>query len=167
LEVSSGAVLVPAFHPDVYKYTTTVGEYVSKVRVTASVPSDIKAYELMLNSLKLVSGEASPPIPVGGNGETVDFAITISAPSYSSNSYYLSVHRHEKSSIWWKILKGILIVLLLILLIVAIIYCCLHLMGRPLPLRHIRWWPFGGRQSEYEPVNPDPSPLVDNGDRSA
>ena len=134
-------------------YITTVGEYVSKVRVTASVPSDIKVclafsnfhfqflayapiilqggylsfhlqielehetsyililhiylssdctcddllqvYELTLNSTKLFSGEESSPIPIGDNGERVDFAITISAPSYSSNTYLLSVYRSK------------------------------------------------------------------------
>jgi hypothetical protein len=48
-----------------------------------------------LNSSKLVNGEESPPIPIGGNGETVNLVITISAPNHSSNKYYLSVYRSK------------------------------------------------------------------------
>jgi hypothetical protein len=55
----------------------------------------LQVYVLTLNSSKLISGEESPPIPIGANGEAVDFTITISAPSYTSTSYYLSVYRSK------------------------------------------------------------------------
>ena len=55
----------------------------------------LQRYKLRLNSSRLISGEGSPLIPVGANGETVDLVITISAPGHSSNIYYLSVHRSK------------------------------------------------------------------------
>jgi hypothetical protein len=101
--------------------------------------------------------------------EEFEFVFTMLTGTFymDSNNLHVMCCADEKSSIWWKILKGILIVLLVILLLFGIIYCCFHLLGRSRSLRDIRWWPFGRRGSEYEPVNPDPSPLAGTEDQSA
>ncbi|XP_073390461.1 uncharacterized protein [Physcomitrium patens] len=98
LELSNAFILDPPIAPSIHKYTTTVGEYVSKVHIIVSVPPDIQAYRLTVNSSNLLSGEESPPIVIG-NGEWVDVVVTISAPSHSSNRYLISIYRLEKSSL--------------------------------------------------------------------
>ncbi|KAG0569410.1 hypothetical protein KC19_6G088400 [Ceratodon purpureus] len=155
LEISNGALLIPPFDPDVHRYNTTVGEGVTQVHVTVSVPESFELYKVKLNSSKLVSGKQSPPIPIGENGETVNLVITISAPNHSSNKYYLSVHRVEKPSIWRRILKQSLVVVLVMLMIACILYISFSIL-RASPYS-LRWLPLS-RQRQYQPVNSDPSP---------
>lgn len=140
-----------------YHYNSTVGEKVSKVSVTATVFPEIKDYEIEVNFVKLKSGEPSPPIPIGSNGETVEFYITVGAHGYTTNTYFLSIYRNKKTSIWWSILKWFLTVMLALLVLVLILLCCDRFFPQ---LRAYRWWPFGPRGGRYESVNPDPSPLV-------
>jgi hypothetical protein len=44
LEISNGALLVPPFDPDVHRYNTTVGEGVTEVHVTVSVPESFDVW---------------------------------------------------------------------------------------------------------------------------
>ena len=49
IEISNGALLVPRFDPAVHRYNTTVGEGVTEIRVTVSVPDTFQVHVLHRN----------------------------------------------------------------------------------------------------------------------
>ncbi|CAK9217577.1 unnamed protein product [Sphagnum troendelagicum] len=165
LVVSQGAMLLPPFDAHVFSYRTSVAEYVSAIRITAYLPADSKDYEIKVNTMSIRSGEESPPLQIGGNEETVEFAIHVSAAEHRPVVYSLSVYREKKMSFWWKVLKWILIVLLAILVIGGILYCCFAFLRGTRALgesgRTLGWWPFGYfTRQQQAGVEPDPSPLL-------
>jgi hypothetical protein len=93
--VSQGAILLPPFDAHVFSYRTSVAEYVSAIRITAYLPADSKDYEIKVNTVSIRSGEESPPLQIGGNEETVEFAIHVSAAEHRPVVYSLSVYRGE------------------------------------------------------------------------
>ncbi|CAK9268396.1 unnamed protein product [Sphagnum jensenii] len=165
LVVSQGAMLLPPFDAHVFSYRTSVAEYVSAIRITAYLPADSKDYEIKVNTMSIRSGEESPLLQIGGNEETVEFAIHVSAAEHRPVVYSLSVYREKKMSFWWKVLKWILIVLLAILVIGGILYCCFAFLRGTRALgesgRTLGWWPFGYfTRQQQAGVEPDPSPLL-------
>jgi hypothetical protein len=163
--VSQGATLLPPFDAHIFSYRTSVAEYVSAIRITAYLPADSKDYEIKVNTMSIRSGEESPPLQIGGNEETVEFTIHVSAAEHRPVVYSLSVYREKKMSFWWKVLKWILIVLLAILVIGGILYCCFAFLRGTRALggsgRTLGWWPFGYfTRQQQAGVEPDPSPLL-------
>jgi hypothetical protein len=55
----------------------------------------VQDYEIKVNKMSIRSGEESPPLQIGGNEETVEFAIYVSAAEHRPVVYSLSVYRGE------------------------------------------------------------------------
>jgi hypothetical protein len=55
----------------------------------------VQDYEIKVNTMSIRSGEESPPLQIGANEETVEFAIHVSAAEHRPVVYSLSVYRGE------------------------------------------------------------------------